>query len=143
MNACSLISGYSRSMVPLNLCILLPGTVMSNWFQSGLAEKYLEGEGKFLPYIDLITHWIPCMTILIKNSKSRIRKRDVLTSVIFPWMYFSIGQKSKQRFGITDPFGHVRSSYPRVPIYVMSLYYIFPILATRLSPKKMRKFKIS
>lgn len=123
MNLCTLISGYSRMMVPINLSILLPASIMSHFRRDLLAKKYLEGKEGLLPIVDLCTHWLPSTLILAVNRKKRIRRRDVMVGAILPWVYFSMGQKTKSKFHFVNPVGHLLAVYPGVPMCVFSMYY--------------------
>jgi hypothetical protein len=134
MTAFSLVSGNSTMMIPANVATLLPGVLMSNRYNIGLSKKYLGGKKSVLKYIDVATHWIPTLLVLLVNRKERInefvvinkriKKRDYALASLLPWVYFTIGNKPDGSFGMRNPIKHVSETYPGVPIWVFSLWYV-------------------
>lgn len=123
MNFCTLISGYSRMMVPTNLAILIPASIMSHFKQGFLAKRYLEGRSELMPWVDFCTHWLPTAFIITHNRRKRIRRRDVMVAALLPWLYFSMGQKSKNKFFFVNPISHLMNVYPGVPLSIFFCYY--------------------
>lgn len=124
MNFGTMLCNCSRIMVPVNLALLLPATIMSNNHKRLLSEKYLEGNSKWLPSIDIAVHWIPSLILTIHNRNKRLRKRDISFAAVLPWIYFSMGQKKKNSYFFVNPINHLQKVYPGVPLTIFSIYYL-------------------
>ena len=112
MNFGTMLCNCSRIMVPVNLALLLPATIMSNNHKRLLSEKYLEGNSKWLPSIDIAVHWIPSLILTLHNRNKRLRKRDISFAAVLPWIYFSMGQKKKNSYFFVNPIEHLQNVYP-------------------------------
>tara|TARA_B100000405_G_scaffold263171_1_gene199353 strand:- start:2234 stop:2689 length:456 start_codon:yes stop_codon:yes gene_type:complete len=125
MTAFALVSGGdSTMMIPANIATLLPGFLMSNRYNEGLSKKYLDGKKSALKYIDIATHWVPSIVLLLVNRNNRIKKRDYALASLLPWLYFTIGTKQDGSFGIRNPFQHVAETYPGVPYWIFPFWYV-------------------
>ena len=124
MNFSTILCNYSRMMVPVNIAILIPATIMSYTHKQNISDKYLGGNTKWLPSIDIATHWVPTIALTIINRKKRLRKRDIRFAAILPWLYFSMGQKKENCYFFVNPVQHLQKVYPGVPVGLLSLYYI-------------------
>ena len=141
MNFSTALCNCSRIMVPVNLALLLPATIMSHSHKQLLSEKYLQGDSSWLPTIDIATHWIPTVMLTIFNRRHRIRKRDISFAAILPWIYFSMGQKRKNQYFFVHPIEHLRHVYPGVPLKIFSIYYMTLALMWNCSERqKYRRY---
>ena len=135
MNAVTLIGGGdSTIMIPTNMATILPGFFMSNIFNKGLSKKYLAGDTYKLKYIDIATHWIPTILLLLSNrtrrinefvvAERRVKKRHYAIATLLPWIYFTVGNRSNGSFGLRNPIRHLVETYPGVPFWVFPMWYV-------------------
>lgn len=124
MNLSTFLCNCSRIMVPVNLALLLPATIMSHTHKRILSEKYLEGNSKWLPSIDIAVHWIPSLVLTLYNRNKRLRKRDISFAATLPWLYFCMGQKKKNKYFFVNPITHLQHVYPGVPLRIFWIYYL-------------------
>ena len=124
MNISTMLCNCSRIMVPVNLAILCPASILSRAYKQDVSDKYLDGNSSWLSTIDIVTHWIPTAVLTIYNRKRRLRKRDIRFAAILPWLYFSMGQKRKNSFFFVNPVHHLQHVYPGVPLRVFGVYYL-------------------
>lgn len=124
INICSYISGNTRMTIPMNFGTILPGFIMANVFPIMMSKKYLHGDITKLKILDFLTHWLPAIISIKLNSNRKINFNHILSVYILPWMYFSMRFKKNGTFWFTNPIKHVQKTYPGVPMWVFTTWYI-------------------
>lgn len=140
-NVCSVLTGTSNMLLPMNWATCLPGYFMSYIYPERLCEKYKISQEK-LCLIDFCFHWIPTGVLSVLNFRKKQTKRSVISTFMLPILYFSMKQKSNGSFGFVNPINHMKLTYPGVKAPVVFLWYVgglVPYLLHRSFDKNEKK----
>ena len=129
-------NGNTQMILPMNFAAIIPGFIMTYVYPKRISEKYTKGNINQMQFLDIIGHWVPAILSMKLNSNRRIKINNVLSVYLLPWIYFSMKHKKNGTFGFTNPFKHVQETYPGVPMWVFSTWYVGSILPYLCSRKE-------
>ena len=114
---------------------------MAYAFPSKISKKYLNGNSDKLKLLDIISHWLPTLISFKLNSNKEPKLRNIVSVYLLPWLYFSMKYKKNNTFGLTNPIKHVKETYPGVPMWVFSTWYIGSIIPYIMNYRRKRMIK--
>ena len=124
MNVLGIMNNTTNTMIPINIGVVLSGSIMSQFYTKSIANKYTNGNEKYVKLGDILFHWLPMITLICVNKK-KVNNKNIIASFLLPILYFSFKFEKKTML-LTNPIKHMQSIYPDIPLWVFMLYLTNP-----------------